>query len=790
MLGNTWNITFRNLIKHKTFVFINVFGLAVAIASSVIILLYAKNELTYDAFHENSERINLVIKERNTAQGIRELDDTWTPLLGVMQAQFPTIVSGVRVFERTQWVESNNQKYQEEVTFADPSLFEIFSFPLAEGDSKTALDGVNSMVLSRETAEKYFGSENPIGKRITVNFNQDFLVTGVLEDIPQNSSIRPTVIVSFESAIAPDDEQANSNWGSSFLNTYLLLDKTAEATGLEAQFPTMVQTLFGEDGPNGSNNMKFRLWPLESLHDRAEGSEATSYALLVIAFSIILIACVNFMNLATARSMERAREVGVRKTLGALRWQLVRQFLSESMLISTIALGLGIVIADILLPVFNSLYGLDLSLSFIDDFAIFSLLLLVGLVAGFLSGGYPAFFLSGFKTVESLKGRLQSSRHGVRLRNGLSVVQFSFAITLIIAVVVIWQQVQHMKNSELNFDAEQVLVLRASLGDFEDAQIGASRIETFKNNVLQLPGVVSVASSMSVPGSYEQNNTFATPENWQTDEPLRMLISVNDDNYFETFGMNFIEGRNFSRDFSTENDAIILNETAMRDMGWDSAVGKKVNNRWTVVGVVEDFHYQSLENEIAAIIHLYRPEDSGAQSFISIKLDSADTPSLLTALEEHWRNLDPTRPFDYYFVEDSFNDLYQDMDNISAIIGYFSLLSIIIANLGLLGLSSYSVIQRTKEIGIRKVLGASVADILVLLSKQFAKPVLIANLIAWPLAYVGISQWLQSFPYRIDVSWIIFLLAGLFVFALAVVTISAQSAKVANSNPVKSLRYE
>lgn len=790
MFSTSWNITCRNLIKHKSFVFINVFGLAVAIASSIIILLYAKNELTYDAFHEKSDRIHLVIKERNTAQGIRELEDTWVPLLTVMQNRFSSIEDGVRLFFSDEWVENEGQKFQESITYADPSIFNVFSFPLARGDVNTALDGVNSMVLSTEIAEKYFGDANPIGKRVTLGFDQDFLVTGVLADSPQNSSISLDILIPLESEVAPDDEEANSSWGRSFLYTYVLLDEVETAANLETQLPAMVQTIFGEEGANGSRNLNIRLWPLETMHDKAESSNNTAYVLLGIAFSIILIACVNFMNLATARSMERAREVGVRKTLGAMRGELIKQFLAESMLISLLSLAVGFMIADMLLPIFNSIYALDLELSIAEDFPIFGLLLLVGLVVGVLSGGYPAFFLSGIRTVDSLKGRLTSGHLGIRLRNSLSVLQFSLAIALIIGVVVVWQQVQHMKGSELNFDPNQVLVLQAGVSDFQDAALAASRIDVFKNEVLQLTGIASVSSSGSVPGSYVEQNTFATPEGWQEDEPLRMLVAITDHSYFTTYGMDFIEGRNFSQNFSAEEDSIIINETAMRDMNWESAIGKRVNNRWTVVGVVKDFHYESLENEIGAVIHLYRPAESGAQNYISIKLDGADKPSLLSALEQKWRNLDPTRQFNYYFVEDRFDELYQNIDNTTSIIGYFSLLSLFIANLGLLGLSSYSVVQRTKEIGIRKVLGASIADILVLLSKQFAKPVLVANLIAWPLAYYGISQWLLGFPYKVDVSWVIFLLAGALVFVLAVLTVSAQSVKVASGDPVRSLRYE
>ncbi|MEX2506869.1 MAG: ABC transporter permease [Pseudohongiellaceae bacterium] len=789
MSNTSWTLAWRNLLKHKTFVVINITGLAVAIASSIVILLYARFELDYDRFHQNADRIHLVVKERNTATGVQNLQDTWIPLLSLMRQQYGEIESGARVYEGTSWVEAANQKYLETITYADPTLFSVFSFPLAQGDENTALEGVNSLVLSAPMARKYFGDENPIGQRLTLNFTDDFVVTGVLEQVPQNSSLRPDFIIPIASAIAPDDEQAYSNWTNSFLFTYLLLEEGADAGDLEAKLPDLVLSQFGTEGANGTNNMNFRLWSLPSLQDREEGSHTTAYILLAIAFSIILIACVNFTNLATARAMERSKEVGVRKTFGALRGQLVRQFLGESMLISAIAIVLGLWLAGLLLPVFNALYGLDLQLNPTRDLAILSLLVGVGILAGLLSGGYPAFFLSNFKTVESLKGRLQSSRHGVRLRNSLSVIQFSFAIALVIAVTVIWQQVRHMKTVDLHFDPEQVLIIETSLRDFADAEIGFTRIQTFKNAVLQIPGVESIASSMSVPGNFANANIFATPEGWQRDEPLRTLVAGADDFYFETFGMEFIEGRNFSRDFATETSSVILNESAMRAMEWDTAVGKRVND-WTVVGVVSDYHYATLRDEIRPIVHVYGPQESRNHSFLSIKSSTDAVAPVLARIETLWSEMDDSRPFTYHFAEDSMEALYGSFDNVTAIVAYFSLLSIVVANLGLLGLSAYSVVQRTREIGIRKVLGASVAEILFLLSRQFTRPVLLANVVAWPLAWYGMSQWLQGFAYRIELNWLVFIAAGIVVLFLSIATVTAQSARVARSNPVEALRYE
>jgi len=780
----------RNLFKHKSFVLVNVLGLAVAIASSIVILLYARSELAYDRFHANADDIQLVVKERNTAQGVVELRDTWIPLLDAMQSRYPEILAGARYFESVSWVEANGQKLQAQPAFTDPAFLNMFSFPLALGDANTALDGANSVVLSAEMAARFFGDADPIGQLVTIDFTRDFLVTGVLEEIPGNSTIQPDMLAPFEAAVPPDDER-NSSWGSSFLFTYLQLESTEQTSYLEAQFPDMVRALFGEEGPNGVDNMNLRLWSLPSLRDRAEGTTATSYALLIIALAIILIACVNFMNLTTARSMERAREVGVRKTLGAQRGQLMAQFLGESMAVSFIALFVGVGLADLLLPAFNALYGLDLELSLMSDGVLVAMLVFVGLGAGMVSGAYPAMVLSGFKTVATLQGKIKSSKHGLWLRNSLSVFQFSMAIILIIGVTVIWQQLQYMKNADLNFDPENVIVIPSALSDFADREIAAPRLDSFKNSVLQIPGVETVSASMSVPGEYQNSNVFAVPEGWQEPEPLRMMIAGADDKYFQTYGMQFIEGRDFNRELASERESIILNETAMRDMGWDTAVGKRVSDRWTVVGVVEDFHYQSLQNDVRAIIHAFAPQDSSNNQFISLKLaENANANQILTQLEQHWRELDPSRPFNYYFAEESFEALYQDIDNFSTIIGYFSMLAIFIANLGLLGLAAFSVVQRTREIGIRKILGASVTSILTLLSRQFTLPVLFANLIAWPIAWFAVSSWLEGFAYRIELSPLIFVFAGGLALLIAVVTISLQAARAASANPVEALRYE
>lgn len=792
MIGSYWQVTWRSLLRRKLYTMLNVLGLTLALASSIIIFLYARSELSYDASHANAERIHLVYKERQTATGVQELTDTWMPLLQVLQERHPAIADGVRVYEEDRmWVElEGDRKFSEAVTFADPSLLRIFSFPLAQGDAASALDGRNTMVLSREVAERYFGSEDPLGKVVTLDFREDYVVTGVLADIPRNSTLRPGIIVPLESFAAPG-LTAGEGWNASFLQTFLLLRDGADPAALEAEFPALVATLFDPASPNGVQNMKLKLWSLRSLHDLLVSSNTTSYVLLGIAFAIIVVAAINFMNLSIARSLERAREVGVRKTLGSPRMQLLLLFFLEPLSISTLSVLLSVELASILLPVFNGVYGVDLALSPLTDPFLLVMLVTVGLVSALLSGFYPALILSSFRSVEAMKGKMTSNPQGIRLRTGLTFLQFALAIVLVTGIGAVWLQIRFMQEQPLNFESANVVVIPVNAGDFAERELAAGRLETFRNGIRDIAGVASVSASTSVPGNYQEENVFLQPEGLTEPPSVRALRAWTDENYFATYGMSFVEGENFSdANTAAGMPAYIINETALRALGWDSALGRQMNGG-VVVGVVEDFHYRSLEDGIRPLMHRYvPPQESAALNFISVKLDVADPQLVLTQIEALWRELDPSRTFGYYFAEDGIEALYSGINNTGRILGYFALLSIVIANLGLLGLSSYTVVQRTKEIGIRKVFGSTVAEIAALLSGQFVKPVLLANLLAWPIGWFAIQRWLEGFAYRADINWLMLPLGGIGILVLALVTVSLQSARAASINPVHALRYE
>ena len=801
MLHNYIKIALRTFKKHTGFSLLNVVGMAVALASSLVILLYAEHELTYDRFHANADETYLLYKERHTAQGIRNLDDTWVPMLPEILADFPDVANGARMFARQRWVEANGKRQEEVIVFADPSYFDIFSFPVQHGDGADLLADPNHVLLSPEAATRLFGDQNPIGQPLTVNYDDTYEVAGILEPVPENATIQPgalttrlDIVAPFASVIAPSDSAANNNWNGSFLYTFLQLNPYTTEEAFEAQLPTLVEKVFGTEGANGTEQLKMRLWPLTDLHDRDFGSDRYATIFLLIALGIIVIACINFMNLATARSLERAREVGMRKVLGAHRRQLVQQFLGESMVTVALALGLGLGLAYLLLPQFNALYEVELTMSLAEHPWLLAALGGLALGMGLLAGGYPAFVLSRFEPVETVKGRLQHRPAGQRLRQGLVVLQFALTLFLLIGTAVVWQQVRFMKTHDLNFAQAQVVAIPVEPADFADAEAAAPRIETIRNELLQLPGVQAVASSMEVPSRFVDANLFARPEDWDQPDPLRMRWTVIDDDYLDLYEMTFVEGRNFNRDIASDQESIILNETAMRDMGWTTAVGKKVTvgrRDFTVIGVVKDYHYESLESDIRAVLHFHRTPDDRRHNYVSIKLANGTDPGAqVAAIQARWQPLDPSRTFEYFFVDQDFAQLYRSVDRTTTLIGYFSLLGVLIACLGLLALASFAIVQRTKEIGVRKALGATTGSLAGLLAKQFTWPVLWANLLAWPVAYWMLTNWLADFAYRIAVPWWVFPAAALLVLALALGTIGYHALRAAHANPVTALRYE
>ena len=795
MIRNYLKIAFRNIVRFKVFSTINIFGLAVGIASSILIFLFVRNELSYDAFHKNADDIYLVQKYRHTAVGLKILNDTWIPLLQKLENDYADVDGGTRLFNSNDWVQTTGKhKFRENITYADPSILTVFTFPLKLGDPSTALKNKNSIVISGEIAKKYFGDDNPIGKSLEINFSNNYTITGVLDKVPQNSTISTDFIAPFGSAVDENDPKVQKNWNGAFLNTFVKLKDGATGAAIEAQMPEFIKNIWGEDGPNGSKQLELKLLPLLDWHNNLANTRTFAYILIFIAIVILIIASVNFMNLSTSRSLERAKEIGMRKVLGAGKPQLIKQYLGESIFMSFLSLLIGLGISELLIPVMNDLYKLDISHSFFFVPSTILILLAICISVGVVSGIYPALVLSHFRALDSLSGEVKTSKKGIFFRNILVTIQFALSVILIAGTIIVWNQTNYMKDHNTNFDKDNVVVLPVSLGDFGDRKAAVNKIELFKNELKRNSNIIDVSSSMSVPGNVTNANVFATPEDWKSPQPLRMRITANDEDFFKIYKIDFIDGRNFSKEMTTDKkDAIILNESAMKDMGWIKAIGKKVKiggSFFSVIGVVKDYNTESLEVEVRPLIHFYRTTESSAPRFLSVKYNSKNTEAVLAFLKSKWRDLDPERSFDYFFADKNFEMLYASQDRMVTVVSYFSILAIIIASLGLFGLLAFNIVQRRKEIGIRKVLGSSTSGILLLLTKKYLLLIILANLIAFPLTFYLMNQWLHEFAYRISINAWSFFIAGFIVLAIASLSICIQAIKAATENPVNSLRYE
>jgi putative ABC transport system permease protein len=795
MLKNYIKIAIRNLWRRKVHSFINVIGLSIGIAAAILISLYAVNELTYDKFHENADDLYLVYKERITPAGMQETYDTWVPMKNELEQTYPVVLRAARMFTGSAWVDAGDKRFQEDVVYTDPQLFEMFSFPLIKGDSRNPFPSLQSVVLSKRMAVKYFGNEDPVGKVMRLAYTRYYTVSGVMDDMPQNSTIQMDMVILLESS--PAYENVKEDWGSSFLNTYVQLQEGTSASDLETQFPDFIEKTWDRDTAERTN---FKLLPVTEMYNRFNDSNKYAYILLVIAFAIVVIACINYMNMATALSLDRAREVGMRKALGGQRSQLLLQFLGESIFIFLLALLAGITIAELLLPAFNNLYDLNLTLNYLVNPEILVWLTVLGVFVGIAAGVYPALFLSRFSTAEVLRGQTGKKPGGVSLRRALVITQFTVSIVIIIGALIMHRQTAFMKEADLRLQKENIVAIERSAGDFEDSDEAINRLRIFKNEIVNHPDVILSASSRALPGQDSGFNsfTFVRPDGWTDENPLRMRFALSDSYFFELFEINLIEGRNFRADSETDrNEGVIINKAALDDFGWENGAGKIIrlgsggDQAFTVVGVVENYHYQSLENNVEPVLHFYRPSDNTAHNFISIKLKPERLNETLQHIEAKWNEIvGEEMPINYTFVDEQFELLYQSQDRLTAVAGIFSLFAIIISGLGLFALASLMVSQRTREIGIRKVMGAGVGGIITMLTKDFVLLVLIGFFIAIPVSLIVMSRWLEDFAYRIELGPAVFLLAGLAAVLIALATVSYQSVKAAMMNPVKSLRTE
>jgi len=801
MFKNYFKIAIRNLGRNQGYAVINIFGLVIGMACCLLILLYVQDELSYDRYHQNAARIYRVALQLHAGNApVKSFAVTSPPMAPALLRDYPEIRQAVRLQNSAPLVGYGERRFYEDNFFwADASVFAVFTFPLIQGDAVTALREPRSIVLAEKMARKYFGAENPIGKVLTVADTLDLKVTGVMANIPSHSHFIPDCFASFStlSQIFPSNrDNWESNWWNHGYYTYLLLDEQASAAVVEQRISRLTARYIEEQEKISGKQVLF-LQPLTAIHLRSNlRSEIAPnsdiryvYIFSAVALLVLLIACTNFMNLATARSARRAKEVGVRKVLGAHCSQLVKQFIGESVLMSLLAFLIALVLVELLLPFFNELAGKTLALPLSGNAWLWLGLLGATLLTGIIAGGYPAFFLSAFRPVETLKGAFKIGVKGVLPRQGLVVFQYSISILLMIGTVTVYHQLEFMRNQRLGFDKEHVMVIPIRGDEAIIRRFAALRQELLENGE-----VLGVTASSAAPGG-RLYNIAIRPEGTPANQTKTMLTLAIDHEFVKLYSLQLAAGRDLSKEFSADStQAFLLNEAAVKDLGWGSpenAIGKQFN--WglgkvgRIVGVVKDFHFNSLQQRVPPMVmHLY----PNWFEFLSVKIDGKNVPQALAFVESKWRGLVPGVSFEYSFLDASFDRQYAAEEKLGRISFYFSLLAILIACLGLFGLAAFFAEQRTKEIGVRKVLGASVAGIVGLLSKDFIKLMLVANLLAWPVAWYAMNKWLQDFAYRINIGWWIFALAGGVALFIALLTVSTQAIKAALANPVEVLRYE
>jgi putative ABC transport system permease protein len=837
MFKNYLKIALRNLRRNKSYSFINIAGLAMGMACCIVIVVFVQGELIYDNYHEKADQIfRLAIKAGITSTGEEWLSATsphpWGP---AMKQDYPEVLDFVRFLPvRNNTDELWEVRYREKqfaedrILYADASVFRIFTWPLIYGNLETALAAPNAMVLSTAMADKYFGAENPMGKTLSLIKKQrdrngnlipvatPFTVTGVMKNIPAHSHFVSDFFISIPAfKMSPNKERFARR--ALIAHTYLLLsDKKAAAT-LEAKFPQMVEEYVGADIRSRGYYYRPFLQPLGKIHlsGNFDGQLAPAgnlnrvYLFSAIALFILVMACINFINLSTAHSVTRAKEVGVRKMIGAQRGQLVKQFLGEAMLFSFLALVVAASLAEFVLPKFYGYLGRASVPNGLLPASYFMILLVIGLFAGVSAGAYPAFFLSGFHPISVLKGPFKSTAKGAILRNSLVVFQFAISVILIVATLTVFGQLQFMRSRELGFDKEQVLIIPTS-----PASALLPHYEAFKQNLSQNPAIVEVTAASAIPAG-ASGGDYYVKQGATADEAIWLAEYWVEKNFIGMLGLKLIAGRNFNPEIALDRGifderrrlqeiGVLVNQETVRQMGWvsaEEALGKRFVRDphdkdfiCTVIGVIKDFHFESLRESIKPlVIGLSEPKElrrMAVYAYVAAKIHPRETRAAITAIRKAYDQLVADVLFAYSFLDEDFNALYGSEEKLSEVFGYISVLAIGVACLGLFGLVAFSAKQRTKELGVRKVLGASVAGIVELLAKDFVKLVVVANLIAWPVAWYAMNRWLQNFAYRIEIGWWMFALAGGLALLIALLTVSTQAIKAALANPVEALRYE
>jgi len=810
MFKNYLKIAWRNIKRHKSFSFINISGLAIGMVCSVFIAIFVSFELSFDGHHKKSDRIYRVGSQYGPTIDKRGAY-TAPPMAEAMLQEYPEIehVARLSLWANNYLVEYKEKSFLEKgIIYGDASIFDVFTIPFVLGNPKTALVDPYTVVITQAIARKYFGSENPLGKSLNFNnWKNDYKITGVVENCPSNSHFQFDMIASLVST----PSSRSDRWMQHTYFTYIVLKDGCTPSQLEAKFPNFIKRHYGpqffadtgmsydEHFQDENNYYGYWLQPLRDIHLNADivdnlatkGDIAYIYIFSSIALFILLIACINFMNLSTARFANRSKEVGVRKVLGSSKKQLVLQFLGESVLLSIIALVLALIVILIVLPAFSNLASRQLKFSFLSNFYVLPLLIGFALFVGILAGSYPAFFLSSFQPVRTIKGSLNEKVNGhLAMRRALVILQFSITIFIFLGTFVIYNQLKYVRDKKLGFDKEQVIVIHR-------ANALRQQGDAFKQELLKYPNILTISNTDALPGRHFNPNGHRLEGRPQTEEYV-LYTMYGDHDFVDLLDLEIVAGRYFSKDIATDaTAAVVINETAVKELGLSDPIGKRFHKEFggakkgefvTIIGVLKDFHYRSLHHDISPM--LIRPLTGWGGFYTSIKVRPEKINKTIGLIEKAWKRFSGGQPFEYSFLDTDLNNLYSAEKKTGQIFAIFSFLAIFIACLGLFGLISFAAEQRTREIGIRKVLGASVSRIIYLLSKEVLILVSVSILIASPIAFYATGKWLQSFAFRIEISPLMFIMTALVTLFIALLSVGYRAVKAANVDPADALRYE
>ena len=802
MFKNYLKIAYRNIIKQKAYSFINIFGLALGLTACILVGLYIFQDFQYDNYHQNSDNIYRVSIKTISPGGIFHMAESPALVAPNLKESFPEIDKISRIyFSSDDLITYEDKKiYEDEIIFADKDFFDIFTYEILQGNPNNFLKQENTIVITRKMADKYFGMENPVGKIINFNNKLDLEIAGVIENVPVNSHFNFDMVATYETLVDLPVGNYLDQWGATFGSyTYVLLHP---GTDIE-QFVNKVDPFLTEKMETSDLFSKsVILQPIESIHmfsdldDEINPNSSVTYIIILgsISLFILILACINFVNLTTARAMKRAREIGVRKAFGAFKLQLIRQFLGESIMITLIALGFAFVLVELFEPSFSQLIGTSLIYSCFGNISIMLIIVAASLIIGILAGLYPSFVLTHYQPALVMKGAIKSGKSGSAiLRKSLVLFQFSISIILIIFTILINQQINFMREFDMGFDKDQIVILKTP-------ERMSYNSETVKSKINAIPGVLESTTSLGVPTMGSGFGTNLTPDIEHEDEEFRISVKMIDSNYLDFYNIPLLAGRKLSElsgaDFRT---ITMVNETTVKKLGFTSnedAIGHAYTiglsdgvKRFEpeIIGVIQDFHFRSLHEEVSPLLFMNWPF---LFQEVSIKISPQNVPGTIKEIQNVWEKFYPAHPFDYSFLDEEIDKMYKAEEKSFRVISTFSILAIIIACMGLLGLTFYTTEQRRKEIGVRKILGASIPNIIQKISAEFLKLVLIANLIAWPVSYLLINKWLASFPYKVGINIFVFFTAGAIALGISLITIGFTVVHSAASNPIESIRYE